>query len=137
MGIMVEFILLNTDFPIRDVYKNIGLEGEMQIEDSANFPMENGANYLREKTCSITYSTKQVNTLDVNIPINQLTKLLQPCKREILDSIKEYNLSSKFCIEINLSENPIIYFPKDFIKLAAEFNSSIEVDSYIEFEADK
>lgn len=60
--------------------------------------------------------------------------MLYPKQQEIKECIEEYNLCSVFCVVINLTDNPIISFPKEFIQLASNLDAVVDVDSYLDFD---
>ncbi len=133
MEIMVEFILVKEDFPIDEVYKKIGIfEGIKESLGKKIFATTSSKNYIREKECSITYSTGYFETINVEIPIKKICTMLFPVKKQIIECIKEYELQSKFCIVINLTSNPIINLSCEFINLAAELGADIEFDTYLD-----
>lgn len=133
MEIMVEFYLFSTDFPVEEVYEQIGIEGELQRLEEASFPTFSSGNYVREKECSITYSTGYIETIDVNEPIEKIFNMLHSREEQIINCIKAYQLQSKFCIVINLTDNPIIELSKKFIDMASRLQAGIEFDSYVNY----
>lgn len=133
MEIMVEFILFSPDFPVEEVYEQIGLEGEMQRLSEASFPTLSNGNYIREKECSITYSTGYVETIDVGDPVEKIFNMLHSQEELIISCIKSHKLQSKFCIVINLTDNPIIGLSKKFVDMASRLQASIELDSYVNY----
>lgn len=60
--------------------------------------------------------------------------MLDPRRKQILESINQYELTSKFCIVINLTDNPEILLSKEFIELAAFLKAEIEFDTYLDIE---
>lgn len=133
MKIMVEFILVSSDFPVEEVYNQIGLEGEWQRLNEARFPTLSNGKYVRDKECSITYSTGYIETIDVGDPIERIFNLLHSRERQIMNYIKAYQLQSKFCIVINLTDNPIIELPRKFVDMASRLQADIEFDSYVNY----
>lgn len=133
MEIMVEFILFSSDFPVEEVYKKIGIEGESQRLMKASFPTLSNGNYIREKECSITYSTGYIATIDVDDPIESIFNMLHSREDQIIRCINAYQLQSKFCVVINLTDNPIIELSKKFIDMASRLQASIEFDSYVNY----
>lgn len=133
MEIMVEFILFSPDFPVEEAYKKIGIEGEPQRLQKASFPTLSNGNYVREKECSITYSTGYMETIDVDDPIERIFTMLHDQEEQIIDCINTYQLQSKFCIVINLTDNPIINLSKKFIDMASRLQAGIEFDSYVNY----
>ena len=133
METMVEFILVKEDFPIDEVYEKIGIAGGTKESlEKKIFGTLLGENYDRAKECSITYSTGYFETIDVETPIKKIYTMLFPVKKQIIECIKTYELQPKFCIVINLTGNPIINLPNEFINLAAEFSADIEFDTYLD-----
>lgn len=133
MRIMIEFVLFSPDFPIEEVYKKIGLKGEQQRLSKAIFPTLSNGSYIREKECSITYSTGYIETINVDNPLGRIFNMLHSQEDEIINCIKEYGLQSKFCIVINLTDNPIIELSKRFVDMASRLQASIEFDSYVNY----
>ena len=133
MEIVVEFILFSSEFPVEEVYKKIGIEGESQRLREASFPTLSNGNYVREKECSITYSTGYIETINVDDPIERIFNMLHSQEEQIINCIKEYQLQSKFCIVINLTDNPIIELSKKFIDMASRLQASIGFDSYVNY----
>ncbi len=64
------------------------------------------------------------------MPIKILYEYLLPKEWIIKECIEEFGLSSKFCIVINLTDNPIIFLPRNFVLMASLFSSDIEFDTY-------
>lgn len=133
MEIMVEFFLIAPDFPVKEVYNQIGLEGEKAQLDEATFRTLSDKSYVRDKECSITYSTGYIETIDVGGPIEQIFDLLHSREDSLIKCIKEFKLQSKFCIVINLTDNPIIKLPRKFIDMASRLQADIEFDSYVSY----
>lgn len=131
MKIMVEYLLVSSSFPTQEVYEAIGLNGIQKQEEEITIPTMCGKNYIREKSSSITYSTGYIETLDVRIPLEKLYNLLLDREEQIIKYINKYNIQSRFCIIINLTDNPIIQIPHKFMELACRLQADIEVDSYI------
>ena len=133
MEIMVEFILVSHDFPIEEVYREIGLDGKKEHLKKAIFQTMSDKKYVRDEECSITYSTGYVKTIDVGDPLEQIFTLLHSQEKQIIQCIEKFNLQSKFCIVINLTDNPIIELPSKFIDLASRLHAEIEFDSYVNY----
>lgn len=131
MEIMAEFLLIASDFPMEVVYKKIGLKGEIEFQNKKTFNTLSGGSYLRPKSCSITYTTGYINTINVEETIGLIYDLLHPREKQIIDSINQFNLQSKFCIVLNLTDNPCIYLPQKFINMASRLHADIEFDTYI------
>lgn len=135
MEIMVEFILFSEKFPIDEVYEKIGIvEGKKEDREEAQFETLSGGVYIREKECSVTYFTGYIETIDVEEPVKKIYDMLLPHEKEIAECIEKYRLNAKFCVVINLSDNPIIGLSKEFINLASKFHAEIEFDSYIDYD---
>ena len=131
MGIMIEFILFSPSFPVEEVYDQIGLAGEMQQLSEMTFSTLSNGSYVREKESSITYSTGYVETVDVGDLTEKIFNILHSREKYIINCINTYHLHSKFCVVINLTENPIIELSEKFIGMASRLQSSIDFDSYI------
>lgn len=128
---MVEFLLIASDFPVNEVYERIGLEGECECMNEQKFQTLSSGIHMRNKECSITYSTGYIKTIDIEEPIEQIVSLLHSREEQIIKCIKDYQLTPKFCIVINLTDNPIIKLHKKFIDMASRLQADIEFDSYI------
>lgn len=133
MDIMVEFLLVSSSFPLKEVYDTIGIEGETKRIDEAIISTASNGSYVREKACSITYSTGYLKTIDVEEPIKQIISLLHLREEQIIQCIEKFKLQSRFCIVINLTDNPIIQLPQNFIDMASRLHADIEIDSYINY----
>lgn len=132
MSVMIELILFSTQFPLDEVYNYIGVAGEKIFLNEAKFPMSRSNYYVREKECSITYSTDYIDTIDVEVAVERLFNEIHPREKQIIESIEKYNLKAKFCVVLNLSENPIINLSPNFIDLVSRLHASIEFDTYME-----
>lgn len=133
MEIMVEFILVSHDFPLEEVYEKIGLDGKKEHFKEAIFRTMSDEKYLREEHHCITYSTGYIETIDVGEPVEQIFKILHSREKTIVQCIEEFKLQSKFCIVINLTDNPIIDLKSKFIDMASRFHAEIEFDSYVNY----
>ena len=131
MEIMVEYFLISDDFPMEVVYEKIGLKGEIELQEEKTFKTLSYDSYLRPKSCSITYTTGYINTINVEDTIELIYNLLHPREKQIIDSINQFDLQSKFCIVLNLTDNPCIYLPQKFIDMASRLQADIEFDTYI------
>ena len=135
MNIMVEFIIWAEDFPTEYVSKKIGIpHSEIIQKGDILYTGQNKDIPKLQTSSSITYSTGYINTINVEKPLKYMKHILYPSKDKIVELIKLYSLTSKFCIVINLTENPIISLSKEFIKFASELNAEIEIDSYIDYD---
>ena len=131
MEIMVEYFLVARSFPVTEVYEAIGLDGEQEHQERKVFSTPSGKDYVRQENDSITYSTGYIKAADVRIPLMMIYNMVSKRTRLIKTYIDKYKLRSKFCIVINLTDNPTIIFPKKFLRLVHSLNAEIEVDSYI------
>lgn len=137
MTIMVEFIIFADDFPIDIVAEKIGIDNyEYTIKGDIAFCGENKKIQRKEDCNSILYSTGYIDTNDVKKPIENMYKMLSPAAEQISDCVERYQLNAKFCIVINLTDNPVIELPYEFIKLASEIHAFIEFDSYVNYDDD-
>lgn len=135
MTIMTEFILYADDFPVDNVIKTIGIsEYECVKKGDVIYYGENKALQRIEDCSSITYSTDYIETDDLKKPIEIIVKMLSCVSKKIIECIQTYGLTAKFCVVINLTDNPIIELSKEFINIAASFNASIEFDSYVNYD---
>lgn len=131
MGIMVELLLVSDSFPMEEVYGAIGLDGELEHQDEKVFPTPSGKSYVRQKNDCITYSTGYIETDDARIPLIKIYEMLSEREKIIKDCMEKYRLTAKFCIVINLTENPGVIFPKEFIGLVYRLDAKLEMDTYI------
>lgn len=132
MAIMTEFILYADDFPVDEAIKIIGINKyECEKNGDVIFYGENKDLQRTADCSSITYSTDYIETNDINRSVEIMLKMLSPVSEKISQCIEEYKLTSKFCIVINLTDNPMIELSEEFIKLAAKFNAFVEFDSYV------
>lgn len=76
--------------------------------------------------------TAEVDTIDTEDVLNTMYNALLPDVDKLKEYINNYQLSAKFVIVINLSENPVMGLSKNFIHLASELNAEVEFDSYID-----
>ncbi len=133
MEILVEFVLLSENFPIDEVNNQIGLPCSESIKKGDILHIGPNKDVLRVQTCSsLTYSTGYISTINVEEPLQKIYELLLPKKEQITELVEKYSLIAKFCIVINLSENPIIGLSSEFIKLASDIHAEIEFDTYIQ-----
>lgn len=133
MEILVEFILVADNFPVEDVCKEIDIHYEKMIKNGDVLLIGPQKDVPRIQTSSsLVYSTGYINTIDVAEPLQIIYNMLYPKKQKIGEEIKKYSLKAKFCITINLTENPIIGISKEFVELASDLYSEIEFDSYIQ-----
>ena len=65
----------------------------------------------------------------------QIEKKLLKGKTNIIKSvIEKYQLKSQICVILNITDDPIFIFTKEFIQLAAFLNCSIAIDYYTDIE---
>lgn len=114
-----------------EVYDKIGLSGKRETLTESTFQTMSNEEYIRPQEYSITYSTGYLDTTQVLVPLEQIYTLLFPRKDCIAEVISEYGLTAKFCIVMNLTDNPEISLSNQFIQLAAFFNAEIEFDTYL------
>lgn len=89
-----------------------------------------------ERKCEYTawiYSTKAVETLDINTQIKEIETLFLPKVKKISSLKKKYNLdiSIDFVIIIENEEVPAIYFESSFIEFVAKIGARFDLDTYI------
>lgn len=135
MTIMVEFVIFADDFPIDIVAEKIGIDNyEYTKKGDIVFYGENKELHRKEDCTSILYSTGYVDTNDVKKPIENMYKMLLPVCKQISDCVDRYKLNTKFCIVINLTDNPVIELSQEFVKLASKIHAFIEFDSYVNYD---
>lgn len=132
MKILVEYILIKEYFPAEEVHQAIDIESCEIIHagDEIRYGT-NGQGKRIETHTSITYSTGYMDTSEMELVLKAMFDMLNEKKELIQYYIQKYALTSKFWITINLSENPIMYIPQEFVRLAAELNAAIEFDTYV------
>lgn len=132
MNIMACFILLAEDFPVDEVSQQIGLTCDEIMKKGDEILIGPNKDVTRIQTeSSIMYSTGYLKTIDVEEPIQCIYTMLKPKKAQIIEVVEKYSLIAKFCIVINLTENPIIGINRNFIEFAADIHAEIEFDTYI------
>lgn len=132
MEIMVNFTLLADDFPVDEVSEQIGLSYVEIIKKGDELRIGLNKDVTRIQTdSSIMYSTGYCTTIDVEEPLQYIYNMLMPKKAQIVDAVEKYALIAKFCIVINLTENPIVGLSRKFIEFAADIHAEIEFDTYI------
>lgn len=134
-GIMIELILFsdNPNLEINDVseFINIFPVDKESIGDTVYFGETN--NFKREvDISSLMYSTEYIKTNEVEVAIENMIRFIKPKLNNIIEAVHKYSLTSKFCIVISLSEKPILFLSKEFIKIAAQLHADIEFDTYID-----
>ncbi len=135
MDIQAELILYSKSFPIELVYNEIGIPGEcFEADDNVIYKTISGSDYIKECESSITYASKKLQTIYVSEALDDLCNLLTDRLDIIKKMMDKYKLSAKFCITLNLTDEPEIVFSNNFIKNSAMLNASIEIDSYIDIE---
>lgn len=135
MEIMIEFIMFAEEFPVDDVNTRIGIN-DCKIDKKGDLIRMGQHKQLSriETHTSIMYSTGYIKTNSTTEPIKQIYDMLDPRRKQILESINQYELTSKFCIVINLTDNPEILLSQEFIELAAFLKAEIEFDTYLDIE---
>lgn len=135
MDIQAELILYSKSFPVELVYNEIGIPGDrFETDDNVIYKTISGSDYIKECENSITYASKKLNTIYVSEALDDLCSLLLDRLDIIKKMIDTYELSAKFCITLNLTDEPEIVFSNDFVKVSAMLNASIEIDSYSDIE---
>lgn len=133
MEIMVEFMMFSDDFPVEEVIRKIDIpdyEVDKKGEIRKVGPDKSIAKLNEESV--ILYSTGYIETIDVDKPIQHMCSILIPHKKQIVECINQFELNAKFCIVINLTDNPIICLSREFIDLVSELHAEIELDSYVD-----
>lgn len=133
-GIKIELILFsdNPNLDVDLVSKFIGIfpVNKESIGDTVYFGETN--NLKREvDVSSLMYSTECIKTVEVEVAIKNVVKLIEPKLNNIIEAVHKYRLTSKFCIVISLPEKPIVFLPKEFVEIAAQLRAEIEFDTYI------
>jgi len=60
--------------------------------------------------------------------------MLLPREKQIVECVEKYDLTAKFCVVINLTDNPAILLSCEFINLASRLHAEIEFDSYVNYD---
>lgn len=127
-NLMVEFCIIGEDFNPEKITKMLMVEPtEYYIKGS-----KNKRNFERKESCW-SISTGYVETLYVSELFDVLLNKLTNKKEIIIKLKKEYNLTCKFIIVINIEENikPAIYLDKEIIKFANFLEAEFDFDMYI------
>lgn len=131
MHIGVELNLFANDFPIEDAFSEIGIDtGRMCVREEKTFRTICGGYFTRERECCITYKTDDIDTIDVRDVLDNMCELLKGKTNIIKSVIEKYQLKSQICVILNITDDPIFIFTKEFIQLAAFLNCSIAIDYY-------
>jgi hypothetical protein len=135
MEIMVEFIMFAEEFPVDKVRDRIGIDG-CKIDKKGDVALMGQYKQLSriETHTSILYTTGYIETIDVKDPIEQIHDMLLPREKEITECVEKYSLTAKFCVVINITDNPAISLSREFIALAAKLHAEIEFDTYLDIE---
>lgn len=137
MEIMVEFIMFAEEFPTDEVITQIGIDCYRICKKGDIVLMGQHKQLSRIEThTSVMYSTGYIETISTEEPIKKMYNILDPRKTQILESINQYGLTAKFCIVINLTNNPEISLSQEFVQLAAYLKAEIEFDTYLDFDKD-
>ena len=133
-GIAIELILWTEEknVDINTIVSLIGLQSfeTESIGDIIEFGREKKHTRIAEVS-SVMYRTNKIETEDVEIAIGSFMKLIEPKKDVIVKTVKDYKLDSRVCVWIDVENQPLISFPKSFIKYAADLGADIEFDMYI------
>lgn len=89
-------------------------------------------NIERKENCW-SISTGYVETLYVSEVLNQIVKEVADKKSVLIDLKKEFDLTYKFFIVINIEQNqkPAIYLESSFIEFANAINADVDFDLYM------
>lgn len=134
-GIMVELILWsnNPDLLMQEIEKTIKMQA-ISLEVMGDIKKYGEKKELTRMidVSSLTYSTKYVDTIDVEKAIAVMLEMIEPSLEVISEIVKVNSLNAKFCIVINSSEQPIMSIPSKFIQVMSRLSASLEFDMYIE-----
>ncbi len=137
MEIMVEFIMFTEDFPVEEISAQIGIDSCKIVKKGDVRYMGQFKQLSRIEThTSIMYSTGYIQTVDVKVPIRKICDMLLSREKQILEYIERYKLNTRFCVVINLTDNPIIELSREFIDLASRLHAEIDFDSYVNYDDD-
>lgn len=132
MGIKVEFILHGDDFPVYELASELKIQNPiLETKGQVRYIGANSMEKRVSECTSLMYETDYIDTIDVDVPLNSIYTAIVPNVHKIKKYIDKYQLSAKFVIVINLSENPIMSLSPKFIHLANELCAEVEFDSYI------
>lgn len=132
MGIKVDFVLYGDTFPVHELANKLQIR-DLVLEKKGQI-RHIGLNSTEERMAectSLMYETGYIDTIDIDVPLDVIYTIISPNVDIIKKYINKYQLSAKFVIVINLSENPIMSLSAKFIHLANELCAEVEFDSYI------
>ena len=116
MRFLVEYIMIAEQFPAYEVSRAIGISGSEVVNAGDIIRHGESDKVIRVETdTSITYTTGYIETLEMERAIDVMFDMLNDKKDIIKHYIEKYDLCSKFCIVLCLTDNPIMYMPKRFI----------------------
>ncbi|KAB1438063.1 DUF4279 domain-containing protein [Candidatus Galacturonibacter soehngenii] len=127
-NLMVEFSIIGEDFNPEKITKMLMVEPtEYYMKGS-----KNERNFEMKESCW-SISTGYVETLYVSELFDELLHKLTNKKEKIVKLKKEYNLTCKFFIVINIEENikPAIYLDKEIVEFANFLEAEFDFDMYI------
>lgn len=128
-SVSVEFAIVGESFSIKDVTNRLRI---FPTDSYSKDDLNNGTKYIRKETCW-SIATKYENSLDI---IEQLNKIIYQLidKVDLLKDIKkEYNVSYRFFVAIQIFEEqtPAIYLDSDTIEFASKIGADFDFDMYI------
>ena len=132
MGIKVEFLLYGDDFPVYDLAAELKMQNPILERKGQIRLIGFDKKECRLSECtSLMYETDYFDTIEAEAPLDAIYSGIFSNIDLIKEYIKKYQLTVKFIVVINLSENPIIALSEKFIHLASELCAEVEFDSYI------
>ncbi len=135
MEIKCEFILVSERFPVKRVYQKIGISsGELHTNEETIIKTIANEEFRKPPETSITYSTTSLGTIQILDVVKEMVAIIYPKRHIIRKLTKKYGVSTSFCITLNITEEPEMFLPKDFIQLASYLNASIEFDTYLDID---
>jgi|GEM_PF-436056 len=136
MEIMVEFIMFKEgEFPVDEVKTQIDI-AKCKINkkgDLIRFGEYKQLSRIETHTI-IEYTTGYIETINVEEPIKIMYDMLLPREKQIVECVEKYDLTAKFCVVINLTDNPAILLSCEFINLVSRLHAEIEFDSYVNYD---
>ncbi len=77
-------------------------------------------------------STEEIDSLDLNEPLNQIWEIIQPHKTEIIDICNDLSLETEFScvVEVEEDEYPTLHFDSEMIKQISELKADIDIDIF-------
>lgn len=128
-NLMVEFTILGDNLNPQEVTEILNIQPQKQWVKGDGIPRKE---YKRKDSCWVI-STGYEESLDINVQISKVVKLIEQ-KIIHLRRLKEvYNLEFIFSIVVNIENNqkPAMYFNRELLEFVNQINAEIDIDLYI------